>query len=261
MKTLTVQQLATISGVSVRTLHYYDEVGLLKPSFTGENGYRHYDVLSQQRLQQILFFKELDFSLEQIKQSMENGLDNKLELMVDQRELLSLKKKRLEKIIGSLDFEIQQLKGGEDMKNTNNNNKTSDLYKAFDMREINEYHDEAKSRWGHTDAWKESQERTKHWTKEYVEKYKKEADLFMKQFVPKITFGVGSPEVQDDIDRVYENLKTFYTPSIEMFRGLGQMYVDDPRFTAYYEKYSPGLAIFMRDAITIYCDRHEKKST
>lgn len=254
MSNLTVHQLAKVSGVTVRTLHYYDEVGLLKPSSIGENGYRYYDTASQLRLQQILFFKELDFSLDQIRTVMENPHIDKVMILKDQKQLLLLKKIRLERILESIDAVIQKEEGGESM-----NNQNDDLYGAFTKKELEEFEKEAQVRWGHTDAYKQSVQRSKNWTKDDYVRVQKEWELLLSELAQQMDKSPDSKEVQNVVDRIYNYLYQFYDPSIEMFRGLGQMYVDDPRFKKTFEQVKPGLAEFTRNAITEYCNAHEVK--
>lgn len=121
----------------------------------------------------------------------------------------------------------------------------------------NPYEEEAKQRWGHTDAYKQSQERVKKMTKEDWDKHSAETDDLMKKIatLAEQNADPASAEVQEQITRHFNSLRTFYEPSLEMYRGLGSMYVDDPRFAAFYDKYRPGLAVFMRDAMHAYCDR------
>jgi DNA-binding transcriptional MerR regulator len=254
MSDLTVQKLAKISGTTVRTLHYYDEVGLLKPTFIAENGYRYYDKKAQLKLQQILFFKELDFSLEQIRKVLGNPNIEKLELLKDQKQLLQLKKKRLEKIMATIDETIIKEEGGEDSMSQNND----DLYGAFTKRELEEFEKEAKVRWGDTKAYKQSIQRTKSWTKDDYVRVQKEWGVLLSAMAEKMDQNTNSEEIQAVVDRIYQHLFQFYDPNIEMFRGLGQMYVEDVRFKKTFEKIKPGLAEFTRDAITFYCDMHER---
>ena len=134
-----------MAGISVRTLHYYDQIGLLRPSFSATNGYRYYTENELLKLQQILFFRELEFSLEQINEMMN-----------------------------------------------------------------------------------------------------------LPTFVPQ------SPEIQEMVSQHYNGLRTFYEPNFEMYKGLGQLYVDDPRFTTYYDRFGEGLAVFLRDAMLIFIERNAK---
>lgn len=245
----TVNQLAQLAGVSARTLHYYDEIGLLKPSFIKENGYRYYQEKELVRLQQILFFRELEFPLEDITKMLSAPNFNQQEALKDQKKLLELKKKRITDLISSID---KTLKGGETMNN-------NDLFASFDDKELKENMEEAKKRWGHTDAYKQSMERTKHWTKADYNRIKEEGKKFTQQLADAMDLDVKSDEVQKLVVQHHKGIETFYDCSYEMYRGLGNMYVNDPRFTAFYDKFRPGLAQWLRDAINYYCDTHEQK--
>ena len=152
---MQIKEFAALCGVSVRTLHYYDEIGLLKPPFVDEqNGYRFYDERSLERMLEILFYRELDFPLKSILEILSSPDYDKKEAFRKQKELLTLKKKRLERLISALD-EAEQ--GGIPM-NTFNNNEYETARKK--------YADEAKQRWGGTDAYKESQAKTAGYSKE-----------------------------------------------------------------------------------------------
>ncbi len=250
----TVKQVAKISGVSVRLLHYYDEIGLLKPSFIKENGYRYYEEKELLQLQQILFFRELEFPLEQIKKIMKSPQFNSLHALIDQQKLLELKKQRVEGMLITINKTINALKGGGSMTN-------DDTFSAFNDPTYQKYRDEVQERWGHTDAYKQSMERVGKMSKDDLERVKAEAEDITQTTAElmKKEFSFNSVEVQKQVDRFYQHLHHFYEPSYELFKGLGQMYVDDPRFTKVYEKRAEGFAAFMRDAMAFYADAHLRK--
>jgi len=135
-----------------------------------------------------------------------------------------------------------------------------DLYGDFSKDEMDAYAEEAKQRWGHTEAWRQSQERYKKMTKDDLANIKRGADLWMKKAALLVGRPVTDTEVQTMIAEHYNALRTWYEPNLVMYRGLADMYVNDPRFAAYYEKYAKGLAQFMRDAMHVYCDIQEKKA-
>jgi DNA-binding transcriptional MerR regulator len=250
----TVQQLAKLAGISVRTLHYYDEIGLLIPSFIKENGYRFYEEKELIALQQILFFRELDFSLEKIKEILTSPYFNREQALTDQKKLLELKKERVEAMIRTITKTIQSMKGGENMS-------TNDIYSAFSDPTYLKYKDEVEERWGNTEAYKQSVQRVGKMSKADLEKVKAEAEDIATTTARLMTNGLtyNSPEVQEQVGRFYNHLRHFYDPSYEMFKGLGQMYVDDPRFTKTYEDRAQGFAIYMRDAMVYYADTHLNK--
>lgn len=124
------------------------------------------------------------------------------------------------------------------------------------MDSKDKYAEEAQERWGESDLYKQSQERVKKFSKADWERIKDEGEKLMKAMVAAMPNGAKSPEVQKLIARHYEGLRTFYEPNLTMYRGLGKMYYNDPRFSAYYEKFHKGLAKFMMEAIEVYCDNH-----
>lgn len=246
----SVGELAKAAGVSVRTLHHYDAIGLLKPTILQSNGYRSYGKTELLRLQQILFFKELDFSLDQIKEMMNNPKFDVNEAFSDQRKLLLFKKERIEKLIQTID---QRLKGGDNMN-------TNDLYVNFTDEELEQYKEEAKQKWGNTDAYKQSIERTKNWGKADYQKVFAESGAIYKALIElnKNGHGATSEEAQVEIGKFYNHLKHFYEPTPEMFRGLGEMYIADPRFKAFFDELDPNLAEYMKVGMAYFSDNLEK---
>jgi hypothetical protein len=119
----------------------------------------------------------------------------------------------------------------------------------------NPYEEEAKKRWGHTQAWTQSQERVKKMSKEDFARVGKEADDLLRALALLMDRDPANPDVQGLVAKHYAGLRHFYEPNLEMYRGLGSLYVDDGRFTAHFDKIKPGLAVFLRDAMHAYCDR------
>lgn len=252
----TVQQLARLANTSVRTLHYYDAIGLLSPSRVSENGYRRYEEPELLKLQQILFFRELDLPLADIKRILQSPYFDLTAALIDQRRLLELKKKRLAKLITTINQTIKKL-------NHQSNMKDEELYDAFADEDTKAYAAEAKERWGNTDAYKQSQARVSKMTKVQMQELKEDGEKHLQALAKAMDLGVDSPEVQALIKKSHANVNFFYDCSVEMFRNLGKMYVTDPRFTATYEKVRPGLAAFVHQAIELYCDTQtaiQKKS-
>ncbi|HRH23772.1 MAG TPA: MerR family transcriptional regulator, partial [Candidatus Magasanikbacteria bacterium] len=246
----TVHSLAQLAGISVRTLHYYDQIGLLKPSVIKKNGYRYYEEAELIRLQQILFFRELEFALEDIKHMLNRPGFNVVEALKDQKKLIRLKQSRLEKLIYAIDNAI---------KTMNNNHKINEeeLYDVFKDDDVKQYQDEVKSRWGNSDAYRQSMAKVGKMTKKEMDKLKADGKKHTQAIADAMDKGIEHPDVQKLIKQSHEGVNFFYECSYEMFRNLGKMYVDDPRFAANYDKFRPGLAVFMRDAIVYYCDQHE----
>lgn len=243
----TISATAKLAGVSVRTLHYYDEIGLLSPSeVVSETGYRYYDELALNRLQQILFYRELDFSLKDIVKIMNAPDYKKEEALMRQKELLKLKRKRLDKLIRLLDA---NLKGDNTMS-----------FKEFDMSAIEEarskYASEVKEKWGSTDAYAQSNERTAKYSKEDWAKVMNESDSIMKDFSKHIGEAPASEVVQKLVEewRNFIN-KSYYDCTAEILAGLGKMYVADERFMNNIDKFGEGTALLMSEAIKVYCNK------
>lgn len=248
----SINQLATLAGVSVRTLHYYDEIGLLTPDHVKDNGYRYYGEKQLLLLQQILFFKELEMPLSEVKKIMGSTYFDRGMVLKDQKNLLNLKMKRLKKIIHTIDKTLSSM-------NNNHTINDEELYDAFNDAEMKQYHEEAKQRWGNTDAYKQSMERVSKMTKAQMDKLKADGKAHLKAIADAMPKGISHPDVQALIAKSHEGINFFYDCSLEMFRNLSNMYVEDPRFKATYENVAPGLAQFMRDAIHYYCDQKEGK--
>lgn len=249
----TIKQLAKLAGVSVRTLHYYDEIGLLKPSHLKNNGYRCYQEAELLKLQQILFFRELEFPLVDIQRMMNAPQYRTEQALEDQRALLILKQQRTQQLIHTIDSTINSIKKGNSM-NSNN------LYAGFPQDELDEYKDEVKARWGQTQAYQESAKRVKHMKQEDFDRIKKEHGEIAQALGELIEMSPTDAAVQSLVSRHHAWIETFYPCAPEMYRGLGQMYVDDERFAKTYNDITPGLAVFLRDAIAYWCDQQIKKT-
>lgn len=246
-----VHILTKLTGVSARTLHYYDAIGLLKPAQTSKHGYRLYGQNELAKLQQILFFRELEFSLEKIQQIMRSPQYSVLGALYDQQKLLKLKDKHVHTLLTSIQKTITT------MENNNPINQDEAL-SAFNDPDYLKYKNEVQERWGNTDAYKQSQERMKKLSKDDIAKLKADGIRFVKQLAKVFLSGASaaSEEMQKLVDEQYNALRFWYEPNYEMFKGLGDMYVADPRFTKYYDKHAPGLAKFVRDAMHVYSDKH-----
>lgn len=249
----TVNQLARLAGVSVRTLHYYDEVGLLNPARIRGNGYRQYEDKELYRLQQIMFFRELDFALDDIKKMIDKSNFDMVSALRDHKALIKLKQKRLEGLIKTIDKTIKHMNKGKTIKD-------GELYDAFKDDDVKQYQAEVKERWGDTDAYKQSMARVGRMTKAEMDKLKEDGKKFTQKLADSMDLDPESEEVQSLIAEHHKGINFFYQCPTPMYRNLGKMYVDDPRFTAYYDKFRPGLAEFVQKAIDIYCNNKEKKT-
>jgi len=243
---LKVSEVAEMAGVSVRTLHHYDEIGLLAPEETTEAGYRLYSERDLERLQQILFFRELGFPLKQIKSIIDSPSFDRREALELQRRSLLEKRSRLDGMLALLEKSIRHAKGEIEMSNR-------EKFEGFDFSS-NPYEQEARERWGdaavdasNAKVAKMSKAEREAFGERMNELYRKLASI--RQTPP------DAPEAQAAIGEWYEMLNEMGNYPPEAFRGLGQLYVDDARFTKNIDKFGEGLAVFMRDAMAVYADR------
>ena len=239
---MTVNQVSKLTGVSIRTLQYYDTLGLLKPVEYTESGYRLYDDTSLERLQQILLFRELEFSLKEIKGIIDAPSFDRNKALEQQIELLTLKKEHLENLINF----ARGIKGiGVKFMD----------FKAFDTRKIDEYAKRAKEQWGQTAEYKEFEEKTKNWTKDDETAVTND---FMQIFVE---FGLmkemnpSDEKVQFQVKKLQDYItEHFYKCSNEILAGLGKMYVGGGEFTENIDAAGGvGTAEFTNAAIEIFC--------
>ena len=240
---MNICRVAKLTGVTVRTLRYYDEIGLLKPSQVTEAGYRVYDDADLEVLQQILFFRELDFSLEDIRKIMQNPAYEKESALRKQRELLEQKRSRLDSLISLVD---KTLKGERDMS-----------FRQFDTTEIEatkkKYAEEARRRWGGTAAYAEYEKRTSRAGDAQQKMLDDEGAMLLREFGRNRSLAPDSPEAQALVKKWQDYITAhFYTCTKEILSCLGQMYVGDERFTQHIDGYGAGTAAFMSAAIEAY---------
>lgn len=243
--THTVGQVAKLAHVSVRTLHHYDEIGLLEPSARSDAGYRLYTLEDLERLQQVLFYKELGFELDDIKAIMTDPGFERREALVHQRDLIAEQALRLEALLGLIDKTIAADEGGVRMTK-------EEMFEVFGDFDPSQYEDEVKERWGDTDAYRESARRTSRYTKDDWSRFKAEGEQQMARMIELFDAGVApdSPEAMDVAEEARLQIdRWFYPCSREMHAALGDTYVTDARFTAHYDEHRPGLAAWFRDAI------------
>ncbi|WP_020524056.1 MerR family transcriptional regulator [Catelliglobosispora koreensis] len=240
-----IGKVADLAGVTVRTLYHYDEIGLLSPSERTSTGYRRYDEADLERLQQIRYYRELGFSLEEIAEILdEPGADAAAHLR-RQHELLSERKARLEKMINAVEFAMEAQKVG--IKLT-----PQERFEVFGDFDPDQYDAEAQERWGGTDAYKESARRTSQYTKEDWQKMKAENEEWGRRIVAIMDAGLASdsPEAMELAEEHRQSIsRWFYECSYEIQTGLAEMYLADERFMATYEAIKPGLTVFLHDAI------------
>lgn len=236
----TVREVSELSGLSIRALHHYDAIGLLRPSRTTEAGYRLYDEKALERLQTILLFRELGFALGDIKKILDDpGFDREAALR-DHIQMLRLQKEHIDGLITA----AQKMLKGENAG-----------FAAFDKREMEQYAEEAKKRWGGTDAYRECEEKLKGASEADTQNI---ADGLMAEFAAfgKLkALGAGSEEAQAAVRALQAYItKHYYTCTKEILAGLGQMYAADGRFRANIDKAGgEGTALFVSEAIALYC--------
>ncbi|WP_419891146.1 MerR family transcriptional regulator [Paenibacillus xylanexedens] len=245
---MKVKEVAELASISVRTLHHYDEIGLLTPDEVTSAGYRLYSDANLERLQQILFFKELDFSLKEIKNIITNPSFNPEEALKMHRLILLEKRQRLDQMIATIDRTVLHVRG--EIKMT-----VKEQFEGFDFSQ-NPYEQEARERWGdhavdHANQKLHSKSTTdqKALSDQMNEIYKRLAAL--RHTEP------ASAEAQAGIQEWYTLLNQMGGYSPKAFRGLGQMYVDDERFTRNIDQFGDGLAVFMRDAMAVFADQNK----
>lgn len=249
-----INEVSKLTGVSIRMLHHYDKIRLLEPSKRTDSNYRMYNDDDIARLYQILLFKELEFPLQEIKQILDDKDFNREEALKVQRNLIFEKKKRLERILESIDDTIENL-GGETMSKNN--------FKAFGYEDVKKhqekYKEETEKRYGKSDAYRESQGKTSKYSKNDWENIMQEAGAIYEELYKLMDKDPSDEKVQELIQKWRNHITTnFYNCTIEIFRGLALMYVGDERFTKNIDKYGEGLAKFMSDAMNIYCDNNTK---
>lgn len=233
----TVKEVSKLTGVSVRTLHHYDAIGLLKPAKTTEAGYRLYDDAALSRLQTILFYRELQFPLKEIREILDSDHFDASEALAQQIKLLELQQAHLGELINYA-RKIQK-RGIKYMDFT-----------AFDNKEIDKYKAETKERWGATAAYRESE------TRKVSDDAPQQMLEIFKRFAEVIHLPPESEEVQALAAELQQHITdNYYTCTKEIFRGLGEMYVGDERFRRNIdEAVGEGTAAFAARAIAIYCE-------
>lgn len=245
-----VKDVADMVGISVRTLHHYDKIGLLVPHKTTDSGYRLYSEEDLLILQQILFFKELDFPLKEIKAILDSPSFHRQQALTLQRKMLVERRERIDRLIGTIDKTIHCEKGCTHMSN-------KEKFDGFDFS-TNSYEEEARRVWGDK-AIDESNATLANKSASETEAMSEKMSTIYKRLALLLDRLPASDEAQAAIGEWYDflNQHTGHQYSLEAFKGLGQMYVDDERFTHTIDQFGNGLALFMRDAMAIFAKRNE----
>lgn len=239
-----------MSGVTSRTLRHYDEIGLLPPAGVSSNGYRYYEQDELLRLQQILVLRELDLGLAEIAAILDQQRDQVQALRGHYQQLLR-ERDRLDNVAGTVARTIVELETKKGHTGMTRINRPENLFEGFDPTQ---YDAEARERW--PEQWEQSKRFTDKLTAADTERMQREqtaAMIRMAEFMTART-DVGEPAVQAEVDTAYHAVGQMWTPNAQAFKSLGQMYVDDPRFTATYDAIAPGLAEYYRDAMAVYAD-------
>jgi MerR family transcriptional regulator, thiopeptide resistance regulator len=250
----SVGRVAALSGVTIRTLHHYDEIGLLSPGGRSAAGYRIYEEPDLERLQRILFYRELGFVLKEISTILDDPKTDALEHLRRQRKLLSERIKRLSAMVAAIDYELEA--------------RTMDIpltpeerFEVFGEFRPEDYAEEARQRWGETEAYRQSQRRVSTYRKEDWQQLKAEEREVRAQLESAYTGGLA-PDSEEAMAAAEAHRQLisrwFYECTYDIHRGLTDMYVNDERFRSNYDTKTPGLASFIREAAHANAERAEK---
>ena len=238
----TVKEVSKLTGISVRTLHHYDEIGLLNPTSITEAGYRLYDDTALERLQHILLFRELQFPLKDIKKILDSPDFDRNRALEQQIELLTMKKEHLENmIVFARGIKILGVKYMD--------------FSAFDTKKMDEYAALAKESWSKTDAYKEFEEKQKNWTEETEKNLEAEVMSLFAAYGEMKDLDPADARVQAQVKKMQDYFtENFYNCTPQILKGLGRMYAGGGDFTENIDKVGgKGTAEFVNKAIEIYC--------
>ncbi|MEU6057135.1 MerR family transcriptional regulator [Streptomyces sp. NPDC047097] len=248
----SVGQVAGFAGVTVRTLHHYDEIGLLAPSGRSHAGHRRYDEADLDRLQQIMFYRELGFPLDQVAALLDDPDTDPREHLRRQHALLSARIAELRKMAEAVEHAMEARKLGINLT-------PEERFEVFGEQDPEQYQEEVEQRWGDTEAYRQSQQRTAGHTKADWQRIKGEMDDWNARYAALLAAG-EPPTGERAMDLAEEHRRhlhdTFYDCAYTMHRCLGEMYVADQRFTAHYDALHPGFAEHLAAAIAANADRH-----
>ena len=249
----SVGQVAALAGVTIRTLHHYDRLGLLAPSGRSAAGYRIYEESDLERLQQILFYRELGFTLKEISTIIDDPSTDALGHLRRQRELLSERIKRHGAMVDVIDHEMEA-------RTMNIRLTPEERFKVFGKFRPEDYAEEAEQHWGETEAYRQSQSRVATYKKEDWEQIKAEEEEVRARLAGAFTAGLApdSEEAMAAAETHRQHVsRWFYECTYDIHRALTDMYVSDERFRANYDTQVPGLARFIRDAVHANARRAE----
>ncbi len=235
-----------MAGVTPRTLHHYDDIGLLKPSRIGDNGYRYYGEDAVLRLQQILFYRELDMPLDEIKKIMSRRDFDVLKALESHKESLRKQIERMNRLLNTVNNTIIHLKGNTTMSDEK-------LFEGFSEEEQEKYALEAEQLYD-PEIVRESNRKWKAYSAAKKEVILAEGSAIYKDMIAVMPKGANSAEAQAIVERWRKHMDHFWTPNLEQLLGIADGYNDDPKFRANFDKMDPRLAEFMRDAVKVYVE-------
>ena len=250
---LTVGRVACLSGTTVRTLHHYEDIGLLVPSGRSAAGYRLYAGADIDRLTRILYYRELGFPLDAIARLLDEPGTDPISHLQRQRALLRERIDRLDAMVAAIDRETEALMKGYTLT-------AEEKLEVFGDFDPDQYVDEARERWGQTDAWRQSRQRTSAYTKVDWQRIEAEAAGINDRFVTllKADTPATTTQAMDVAEEHRQHIsRWFYDCGYDIHRGLAKIYVADPRFTTSLDAAAIGLAAYMRDAILANAARAE----
>ena len=246
----TVKKLAKISGISIRTLRFYDEIGLLKPAYYGDNNYRYYEEEQLLMLQQILFYRELGFALNDIQRIINSDDFNKLDALVSHKQILEQGLDRTQQLIKTIDKTIEHLRGKYKMKD-------EELYYGFDSEKQKEHEKYLVKEGIVTQEFlDECNAKVKNWSDEEKNAFILDIEHIMKELVAAIEKNVepSDKKVQALMKQHYIWLKRTWTPTKEKYIGLAELY-QKPEFRIFYDSRHPKLLQFMLEAMRIFAEK------
>jgi DNA-binding transcriptional MerR regulator len=246
----TVKQLSTLAGVTPRTLHYYDQIGLLKPSRVGENGYRYYGEESLLRLQQILFYRELDLPLEEIQRILAGREFDLLAALKSHRRELGKRITRLEHLVQTVDETLAHLKGNIPMSD-------KQIFAAFSEEQQEKYAAQAEQMYD-PQTVRASNQKWKNYSAEQKQHILDEGNQVYVDLLAAMPKGADSPEAQAVVEHWRVHMDYFWTPNLDQLLGLAQMYNTSPDFKANFDRIDPRLAEFMLAAVEVYVAGHRQ---
>lgn len=244
----TIKEIADLAGVSRRTLHHYDEKGLLKPTMVGDNGYRYYDDDALLQLQQILFYREMGIGLQQIERILTQPDFDKITALQTHRQHLREKIRRLQTLVQTVDTTLMHLVG--EVKMSDNT-----IFKGFNDAKQKEYEREAIDQWG--DGAAQSIQLWNSYSDARKQAIIDEGSQVYLEIAANMDKGADHPDIRALLVRWHQHLYHFYEPTIEVLEGLGAMYHDHPDFNTTFTAIDPDLPAFLKASIAIYVDELE----